>query len=64
MEIVVAIIVGICIGRFIFSRKPIGTLRVRTDADGDTYLFLELERDKTDQIQKCKLISLRVDLLV
>jgi MFS superfamily sulfate permease-like transporter len=62
MEIFIGIIVGICIGRFIFSRKSIGTLRVRTDADGDAYLFLELERNKTNQIQKHKYVSLRVDL--
>lgn len=67
MAIVIAILIGILAGmfmsRFIFKEKSVGSLRVdQSDPDSGPYLFLELNRDTADAIYNKHYIRLRVDL--
>lgn len=67
MVTAIAILVGILIGffmsRFIFKEKSIGSLRVdQSDPDSGPYLFLELNRDGAETIYKKRYVRLRVDL--
>lgn len=67
MEAIIYLLAGLLIGigvsRFIFREKPIGSLRVDdSDPDSGPYLFLELNRDGTEEIYKKKHICLKVEL--
>lgn len=67
MVIAIAILVGILIGmfmsRFIFKEKSVGSLRVdQSDPDSGPYLFLELDRDGAEAIYKKRYVRLRVNL--
>lgn len=42
--LLVGILIGLLVSRFIFKDKPIGSLRVdQSDPDSGTYLFLEID---------------------
>lgn len=61
--LVIGILIGLFIERYIFQEKPIGSLRVdQSDPDSGPYLFLELSPGGADEIYKKKYVSLRVDL--
>lgn len=61
--LVIGILIGMVIAKFIFRDKPIGSLRVdQSDPDSGPYLFLELSPGGADEIYKKKYVSLRVDL--
>jgi hypothetical protein len=61
--LLIGILIGILIARFIFRDKPIGSLRVdQSDPDSGPYLFLELSPGGADEIYKKKYVSLQVDL--
>lgn len=67
MELVIILLIGILIGmliaKFIFRDKLIGSLRVdQSDPDSGPYLFLELNPGGADEIYKKRYVSLRVDL--
>lgn len=57
---IVALLVGILVGRRLARPKPIGDLRVdRSDPDGGPYLFLELDTDVPTILHK-KHVTFRV----
>lgn len=61
--LLIGILIGILIARFIFRDKPIGSLRVdQSDPDSGAYLFLELSPGGADEIYNKKYVSLQVDL--
>lgn len=65
MSLIVGLLIGIMAGvllsRFIFREKPVGSLRVdESDPDSGPYLFLEL--DRADAIYKQRYVRLRVEL--
>lgn len=67
MVIAIAILIGILVGmfmsRFIFKEKSVGSLRVaQSDSDSGPYLFLELNHDGAEAIYKKRYVRLRVDL--
>lgn len=66
MQAIIFLMVGILIGyilsRFIPKEKPIGTLRVdQSDPDSRAYLFLELTQQGADSIKKKKYVLFKVD---
>ena len=61
--LLVGILIGLLVSRFIFKDKPIGSLRVdQSDPDSEPYLFLELDRSGADAIYKQRYVRLRVEL--
>ena len=61
--LVIGILIGLFIERYIFQEKPIGSLRVdQSDQDSGPYLFLELDRSGADAIYKQRYVRLRVEL--
>ena len=61
--LVIGILIGLFIERYIFQEKPIGSLRVdQSDPDSGPYLFLELDRSGADAIYKQRYVRLRVEL--
>lgn len=61
--ILIGILVGMFMSRFIFKEKSVGSLRVdQSDPDSGPYLFLELNRDGAEAIYKKRYVRLRVDL--
>lgn len=67
MSLVIVLVIGMMIGvllaRFIFKEKCIGTIRVdQSDPDSAPYLFLELTNDGWRAIYKKKYVVLKVNL--
>lgn len=67
MSLIIVLLIGVVIGmhvsRFIFREKPVGSLRVdESDPDSGPYLFLELDRSGADAIYKQRYVRLRVEL--
>ena len=67
MSLIIVLLIGVVIGmlvsRFIFREKPVGSLRVdESDPDSGPYLFLELDRYGADEIYKQRYVRLRVEL--
>ena len=67
MSLIIVLLIGVVIGmlvsRFIFREKPVGSLRVdESDPDSGPYLFLELYRSGADAIYKQRYVRLRVEL--
>ena len=67
MNLIIVLLIGVVIGmlvsRFMFREKPVGSLRVdESDPDSGPYLFLELDRSFKDSIYKRRYIRLRVKL--
>lgn len=63
VSLVIGIMVGVLLSRFIFREKPVGSLRVdESDPDSGPYLFLELDRSGADAIYKQRYVRLRVEL--
>lgn len=61
--LVIGIIVGMTLSRLIFGEKAVGSLRVDTsDPDSGPYLFLELNRNSTDEIYRKRYIRLKVEI--
>lgn len=61
--LLVGILIGLLVSRFIFKDKPIGSLRVdQSDPDSGTYLFLEIDRGGMDDIYKKQTVCLRVKI--
>lgn len=61
--LVVGIVLGYVLSRFIPKEKPVGTLRVdQSDLDSEPYLFLELTHQGAEAIQKKKYVLFKVDL--
>ena len=61
--LVIGILIGLLIERYIFQEKPIGSLRIdQSDPDSGPYLFLELDRSGADAIYKQRYVRLRVEL--
>lgn len=61
--LLVGIMAGVLLSRFIFREKPVGSLRVdESDPDSGPYLFLELDRSGADAIYKQRYVRLRVEL--
>ena len=51
--LVIGILIGLFIERYIFQEKPIGSLRVdQSDPDSGPYLFLELDPGGANEIHK------------
>lgn len=63
IDILIGIMVGLLLARFIFREKPIGSLRVdESDPDSGPYLFLEFDHSGADAIYKKRYVCLRVEL--
>lgn len=63
VSLMIGIMVGVLLSRFIFREKPVGSLRVdESDPDSEPYLFLELDRSGADAIYKQRYVRLRVEL--
>lgn len=67
MSLIIVLLIGVVIGmlvsRFIFREKPVGSLRVdESDPDSGPYLFLELDCSGADAIYKQRYVQLRVEL--
>lgn len=61
--LLVGILVGLLVSRFIFKDKPIGSLRVdQSDPYSEPYLFLELDAVGMSDIYKKKYVRLRVKI--
>lgn len=61
--LLIGIVAGVLLSRFIFREKPVGSLRVdESDPDSGPYLFLELDRSGADAIYKQRYVRLRVEL--
>ena len=61
--LVIGILIGLFIERYIFQEKPIGSLRVdQSDPDSGPYLFLELDPGGANEIHKKQRVSLRVEI--
>lgn len=61
--LLVGILIGLFVSRFIFKDKPIGSLRVdESDPDSGPYLFLELDPGGLNDIYKKKSVELRVKI--
>ena len=61
--LIVGILIGLSLSRFIFKDKPIGTLRVdSSDPDNGPYLFLEVDPGRMDNIYKKQYVRLRVKI--
>lgn len=61
--LVIGILIGLFIERYIFQEKPIGSLRVdQSDPDSGPYLFLELDPGGVNEIHKKQRVSLRVEI--
>lgn len=61
--LVIGILIGLFIERYIFQEKPIGSLRVdQSDPDSGQYLFLELDPGGANEIHKKQRVSLRVEI--
>lgn len=61
--LLVGILIGLLVSRFIFKDKPIGSLRVdQSDPDSDPYLFLELDAGGMNDIYKKQSVRLRVKI--
>lgn len=61
--LVIGILIGLFIERYIFQEKPIGSLRVdQSDPDSGPYLFLELAPGGANEIHKKQRVSLRVEI--
>ena len=56
--LLVGILIGLLVSRFIFKDKPIGSLRVdQSDPDSDPYLFLELYPGLPYGLPTCGVLS-------
>lgn len=63
--LLIGVMVGVLLSRFIFKEKPVGSLRVdESDPDSGPYLFLELDRSGADAIYKQRYVRLRVELKI
>ena len=61
--LIVGILIGLSLSRFIFKDKPIGSLRVdSSDPDSRPYLFLEVDPGRMDNIYKKQYVRLRVKI--
>ena len=61
--LVIGILIGLFIERYIFQEKPIGSIRVdHSDPDSGPYLFLELDSGGANEICKKSRVSLRVEI--
>lgn len=61
--LLVGILIGLLVSRFIFKDKPIGSLRVdQSDPDSEPYLFLELDQGGMNDIYKKQSVRLRVKI--
>ena len=61
--LLIGIVAGVLLSRFIFREKPVGSLRVdESDPDSGPYLFLELDHFGADAIYKKRYVCLRVEL--
>ena len=61
--LVIGILIGLFIERYIFQEKPIGSLRVdQSDPDSGPYLFLELDPGRANVIYKKQRVPLRVKI--
>lgn len=61
--LVIGVLIGYVLSRFIPKEKPVGTLRVdQSDPDSGPYLFLELTYQGAEVIQKKKYVLFKVDL--
>ncbi len=61
--LLVGILIGLLVSRFIFKEKPIGSLRVdQSDPDSEPYLFLELDQGGMNDIYKKQSVRLRVKI--
>lgn len=60
---IIGVIIGIVLGRQVFRRDVVGSLRVdRSDPDSGPYLFLELSHKGANVIYKKKYVVLKVNL--
>ena len=63
MVLLIGIVVGLILSRFIFKEKPVGSLRVdQSDPDSGPYLFLELSHEGVDAIYKKRYVVLKVNI--
>lgn len=63
MVLLIGIVVGLILSRFIFKEKPVGSLRVdQSDPDSGPYLFLELSHEGVDAIYKKRYVTLKVSI--
>ena len=67
MNLIIVLLIGVVIGmlvsRFIFREKPVGSLRVdESDPDSGPYLFLELSHKGADAIYKKRYVVLKVNI--
>lgn len=61
--LLVGILIGLLVSRFIFKDKPIGSLRVdQSDPYSEPYLFLELDQGGMNDIYKKQSVRLRVKI--
>ena len=61
--LLVGILIGLLVSRFIFKDKPIGALRVdQSDPYSEPYLFLELDQGGMNDIYKKQSVRLRVKI--
>ena len=61
--LLIGVMVGVLLSRFIFKEKPVGSLRVdESDPDSGPYLFLELSHEGVDAIYKKKYVVLKVNI--
>ena len=61
--LVIGILIGLLIERYIFQEKPIGSLRIdQSDPDSGPYLFLELDPGGANEIHMKQRVSLRVEI--
>lgn len=61
--LIVGILIGLSLSRFIFKDKTIGSLRVdSSDPDSGPYLFLEVDPGGMDNIYKKQYVRLRVKI--
>ena len=67
MNLIIVLLIGVVIGmlvsRFVFREKSVGSLRVdESDPDSGPYLFLELSHKGADAIYKKRYVVLKVNI--
>lgn len=61
--LIVGILIGLLISKFIFRDKPIGSLRIdSSDLDSGPYLFLEVDPGGMSDIYKKQRVCLRIKI--
>lgn len=58
--ICIGLVVGVLVTLYVVRRDTIGNLVIADDADGDSYMFLEISRADIERLRVQPIIKLRV----